>query len=96
MPALITDVTQHTGDMGTAFQLEKIASVNWRETRQVEGSDRTVQLGRERENREEVKQVGWASLYGVLKIVVKSFRLHPKTNVQLSRDFFFFFNVNHF
>ena len=91
MPALITDVTQHTGDMGTAFQLEKIASVNWREKRQVEGSDRTVQLGRERENREEVKQVGWASLYGVLKIVVRALGFIPRTTCNCQGIFFFFF-----
>lgn len=89
MPALITDVTQHTGDMGTAFQEEKIVSVNWRETQQVEGSDRTVQLGRERENREEGQTSGPGQLVRGLENRGKSFRFHPKTNVQLSRDFIF-------
>lgn len=50
-------------------------------------------------NREESKKWGQASLYGVLQIMVRTFlRLHPKTNMQLSRDFFKkdFFDVNHF
>lgn len=34
-----------------------------------------------------VKEVGQASLYRVLQIAGKNFRLHPKTNMQLSRDF---------